>query len=163
MTESALIHSVLACLRRYRGGRIGQHGSERAFVQLCATGRPLRRPKTTERPEISGLSSIVCLVACSQFSLPRVTTGVRWDSWGRLHPISGGAFTTRRASNGRCAFCATKWATRRRTIWRCGGRRLVGTCDSYDVVLTTLSNSDRDSSVGNRLTENEKRIHSCPA
>jgi len=41
MTEFALIHSVLACWRRYRGGRIGQHGSERAFVQSCATGRPL--------------------------------------------------------------------------------------------------------------------------
>jgi len=30
--------------------------------RLCATGRPLRRPETTERPEISGLSSIICLV-----------------------------------------------------------------------------------------------------
>ena len=33
------------------------------------------------------------LVACSQFSLPRVTTGVRWDPYGRLHPISGGGST----------------------------------------------------------------------
>ena len=72
MTESALIYSVLACLRRYRGGRIGQHGGERAFVQLCATGRPLRRPKTTERPEISGLSSIISLVELGGIEPPSV-------------------------------------------------------------------------------------------
>ena len=63
----------------------------------------------------------------------------------------------------RCAICDTGCDTLRRPIWRCGGRRLAVTCDSYDVVLTTLGDSDRDTSVGNRFTENEKRIHNCPA
>ena len=44
------------------------HGTpERFSVTTCALGRPLTRPETTERPEISGLSSIIS--SCGVFAV----------------------------------------------------------------------------------------------
>ncbi len=129
--------------------------------QSCATGCPLRRPKTTERPEYQASRQLFVLWSWGESTHRNLSRASVWTADAR--GFNDVCLTGTPVSVWWCAFCATKCATRRRTIWRCGGRRLVGTCDSYDVVLTTLSNSDRDSSVGNRLTENEKRIHSCPA
>jgi len=40
------------------------------------------------------------LEACSHFALPRVTSGVEWDSERRLHPISGEASQPRNSQIG---------------------------------------------------------------
>ena len=42
-------------------------------------GRPLARPKTTERPEISGLSSIIRLVEMGGIETQKSVQGVRLD------------------------------------------------------------------------------------
>jgi len=56
------------------------HGTpERFSVTTCALGRPLARSETTERPEISGLSSIIRLVELGGIDSQKTVQGVRLD------------------------------------------------------------------------------------
>ena len=56
------------------------HGTpERFSVTTCALGRPLARSETTERPEISGLSSIIRLVELGGIETQKLAQDVRLD------------------------------------------------------------------------------------
>ena len=52
---------------------------ERFSVTTCALGRPLTRSETTERPEISGLSSIIRLVELGGIETQKSVQDVRLD------------------------------------------------------------------------------------